>query len=244
MEGIKGKRALVTGGGSGIGLAIARQLVENGATVYILARNKERLDKAVAESGNKMIPIQCDVMDWEGTRKVVRNILPIHLLVNNSGVHISETVLELTEASYDQTLNTNLKGAVNLTQFVANDLISKNLPGRIVNVSSMLGHRALETYFAYCCSKAGMDMATKCFALELGPKNIRVNSVNPTYVVTDLTKEKLSNPEFYSKVVSKIPMGRIATADEMANATLFLLSDKSEMISGHTLLVDGGYTAT
>ena len=241
MEGIIEKRALVTGGGSGIGLAIAKLLVENGAVVYILGRNKEKLNNAVTDSGKKMIPVQCDITDWNGTREVVKNILPIQLLVNNSGTSTQEKVLEFKEESFDRVINTNLKGAINLTQFVANDLIARHLPGRIVNVSSVLAGRAQENGICYCCSKAGMDMATKCFALELGPNNIRVNSVNPTYVVTDLTRDKLST-EFYSKIVSKIPVGRVATAEEIANTTLFLLSDQSEMINGHSLLVDGGLT--
>ena len=243
MKGIKGKRALVTGGGSGIGLAIAKQLVENGAVVYILGRNKEKLDNAVTDSGKEMIPIQCDITDWDGTREIVKNILPIHLLVNNSGTAAGENVLELKEKSLDQVMNTNLKGAINLTQFVASDLIARNLPGRVVNVSSVLAGRAEENCISYCCSKAAMDMATKCFALELGPKNIRVNSVNPTYVLTDLTRAKLST-EFYSRIVNKIPAERVATVEEIANATLFLLSDQSEMIHGHSLLVDGGLTTT
>ena len=189
MSGIAGKRALVTGGGSGIGLAIARKLMENGAAVYIMGRNKEKLNNAVKESGNKLHPIQCDVSDWAETRKVIKNILPIQLLVKNAGVLISESVSTFSENSYNSTMNINLKGPINLTQFVTNDLLERKLAGNVVNISSILAEKSIEGLINYCCSKAALDMATKCFALELGSKNIRVNSVNPTAITTDMTAD-------------------------------------------------------
>ena len=244
MSGITGKKALVTGGASGIGLAIANKLLENGATVYILDKSKEKLDKAVLESGNKFIPLQCDVSDWSGIRNVVNNVLPIQLLVNNAAIVCKEAALEITEAAVDTTFAVNVKGPINLTQFVANDLITRNLPGRVVNISTMLSGRAIPNNLVYCSSKAALDMATKCFALELGPKNIRVNAVNPTYVPTELTKSLLKNKEFVSSILSRTPLQRFATAEEVANTTLFLLSDSSEMITGHCLWIDGGYATT
>ena len=244
MEGITGKRALVTGGGSGIGLGIANLLAENGATVYILSRDKQKLEKAASESENKLIPLQGDISDWSGTRKAVEEILPIQLLVNNAAVFSFQSTLEITENDYNHVMNINLKGAINFMQFIANDLISRNLNGRFVNISSVGSVRAKEGTILYACSKAALDMATKCFALELGPKNIRVNAVNPTLVRTDMTKDYIDDPKYADIIndsVKRIPyQGRIAKVEEMANATLFLLSDKSEMITGHCLLVDGG----
>lgn len=241
MAGIAGKRALITGGGSGIGLGIAKKLIKNGATVYIAARNKERLDRAAKESGDNMISLQCDISNWSQTRKIIQDILPIQLLINNAGTHVVESALEATESSYNTVMNTNLKGAINLTQLVANDLIEKNIGGRVVNISSVASTRATHKMFAYCCSKAALDMATKCFALELGPKNIRVNSVNPITVPTDMAQDLLSHPKFKARVISRIPQGRIATVEDVSNAAMFLLSDDSDMINGQIILVDGGF---
>ena len=244
MDGITGKRALVTGGSAGIGLAIAKKLSENGATVYIIGRSKEKLDKAVEASGKKLIPLQCDISDWSKTRKIVESILPIELLVNNAGTVCLASVLETTEEQYNKTMNLNLKAAINLTQFVANDLINRKLGGRVVNISSQASGRANVNGAIYSASKAALDMATKCFALELGPHNIRVNSVNPTLVWTELSKTVFTDPKKTSKFTSRIPLGRCAEVDEIANPTIFLLSDKSKLITGHCLWVDGGYSLT
>ena len=240
--GIAGKRALVTGGGKGIGLTISKKLIELGATVYVADCNKDFLKNAVAETGNKIIPLEADVSQWEATRAVIKDILPIDLLVNNAGVILFKPILESTEEDYCRLMDTNVKGLINLTQFVANDLIARNKGGRIVNLASQAAVRAFEGAGFYCISKAAVDMATKCFALELGPKNIRVNAVNPTVVRTDLTRYVWDDPEKYKPFISRVPLGRIAEPEDVANAVVFLLSDKSEMITGHSLLVDGGFT--
>ena len=242
--GISAKRALVTGGGKGIGLAIAKKLLDLGATVYIAGRNKETLKRAVAESGNKLIPLEVDVSKWDATREIIKDILPIDLLINNAGVLITNSILKCTEEEYSKIMDINLKSQLNLTQFVANDLIKRNRGGRIVNISSDLALRAFENFGLYCCSKAAIDMATKCFALELGPKNIRVNAVNPTWVRTEMTQDYWSHPNDLKLVNASIPMGRIVEVHEVADTVIFLLSDKSEMITGHSLLVDGGFTTS
>ena len=238
--GITGKRALVTGGGRGIGLAIAKKLQELGATVYIADWNAELLKSAVSESGNKLIPLEVDVSKWITAREIIKKILPIDLLVNNAGIQILKPILEATEEDYNKIMDVNLKGVINFTQFVANDLIARNKEGRIVNVSSLGALKAGENRGLYCCSKAAVDMATKCFALELGPKNIRVNSVNPVFVRTSMSQSLWSNPERLKHALNRIALKRIAEVEDIADAVAFLLSDKSEMITGHSLVVDGG----
>ena len=240
--GIVGKRALVTGGGRGIGLAVAKKLLELRATVYIADCNTESLKNAVLESGNKLIPLEVDVTKWDGTRNIIKDILPIDLLVNNAGIGIMKPILESTEQDYSKIMDVNLKATINLTQFVASDLIARNRGGRIVNMASVASLRATENLGFYCCTKAAVDMATKCFALELGPKNIRVNAVNPTWVRTEGTRHFWTNPEELQPVLERISLKRIAELKDIADAVAFLLSDKSEMITGHSLLIDGGYT--
>lgn len=240
--GIAGKRALVTGGGRGFGLAIAKKLLELGATVYIADWNKELLDKAVSDTGNKLIPLEVDVSKWNDTREVLKNVLPIQLLVNNAGILVIKSALEFTEEDYYRTMDINLKAVLNLTQFVAENLVNKNMHGSIVNISSQFSTTAVPNSLVYSASKAAVSMATKCFALELGPKNIRVNAVNPTMAETDMGRQVLSKPEIHAYIKSRIPIGRLAVPDDVANAVVFLLSNKSEMITGHCLYVDGGYT--
>ena len=243
-SGIEGKRALVTGGARGIGLAIAKSLLELKATVYIADCNKEALNKAVMESGNKLIPLEIDVSKWDDTRNVVKNILPIHLLVNNAATLFVETVLEAAEEHYLKTMNTNLKSGINLTQFIARDLIHRNLPGSVVNISSQCSTRVIKDYLFYNCSKAAIDIATKCFALELGPKNIRVNAVNPTLTRTENARWVWDYPERLDPFLERVPLAKIAETKDIANAVNFLLSDDSAMITGHCLYVDGGFTTT
>ena len=242
MEGITGKRALVTGGARGIGLAVAKKLLENGCSVYVADWNKETLKTAVSESENKLMPIEVDVSKWNETRKVIKDILPIQLLVNSAGIVENASVLEATEAGYYRIMDINLKAIINISQFVANDLIERNMEGSFVNLSSRTSIRAVKNALYYCCSKAAVDMATKCFALELGPKNIRVNALNPTWVRTELSRKLWTSPEETEKVLKEIPLRSLVEVEDVANAALFLLSEQSKMITGHCMLIDGGRT--
>ena len=140
--GIAGKRTLVTGGG--IGFAVAKKLLKLGATVYIADWNKDLLENAVSESENKLIPLEVDVSKWDATREIIKDILPIYLLVNNAGIQPVKSILEITEQDYSKIMDINLKSQINLTQFVANDLINRNKKGRIVNIASDLSFRALK----------------------------------------------------------------------------------------------------
>ncbi|KAF2360999.1 NAD(P)-binding domain, partial [Trinorchestia longiramus] len=235
-----GKRALVTGAGAGIGRAIALKLAELGAQVFALSRTQASLDSLKAE--NPSIEIVCaDVSDWSATREVVKKVTPIHLLVNNAAVASLSSVLEASPEDFDLLFNVNVKSIMNVTQVVASDLISRNMKGSIVNMSSQAGSRALENHLIYSATKAAVDSFTRSMALELSSKGIRVNSVGPTVVMTAMGRLGWSKPEKSGPMLARIPQGKFAEVEDVVNATIYLLSDKSDMINGHMLPVDGGF---
>jgi L-xylulose reductase len=180
------------------------------------------------------------VSDLPAVEAVVNGAGPIHLLVNNAGVSQLQSVLDTTPDAYDRVMSVNLKAPVFLSQYVARGMVERGDGGAIVNVSSVASSVALTDHLAYCTSKAGMDMATKVMALELGRHKIRVNAVNPTVVMTDMGKRAWSDPVKSTHAMTQIPLGRFAEEADVVNAIVFLLSDKSSMLSGVTLPVDGG----
>ncbi|XP_045212987.2 L-xylulose reductase-like [Mercenaria mercenaria] len=235
-----GKKVLVTGAGGGIGRALAIALNEAGCKVYALSRTKSTLDSLVAEHP-KIVPIIADVSNWNDTRRKLEDLEPLDGLVNNAG--ILEEMCPAIDCPKDNivtVLNTNLLGAINCAQVVAKKMIDSKVKGSIVNISSVAGIGAFPTNLSYNVSKAGLDMVTKQFALELGPYQIRVNSVNPTLVMTPLVtnlKEGLA----YEKVFNaRTPMSRVAKVEEIVGPILYLLSDYSSMVSGQMHPVDGG----
>ena len=237
-----GKRALVTGAGAGIGRATALALAEMGAEVVALSKTKANLDSLKAL--NSSISTICvDIGNWDQTREEVVKHLPIHLLVNNAGTAKCEPVLDASPENFDLLFNVNLKAVLNVTQVAAKDLISRGQQGCVVNVSSQAGQRALKDHLLYGATKAALDFYTKSMALELAPKGIRVNAVAPTVTMTEMAKVGWSDEEKASKMISRIPQGKFAQVEDVVNAILYLLSDKSDMVNGHILAVDGGFLA-
>ncbi|KAA0187341.1 hypothetical protein HAZT_HAZT010878 [Hyalella azteca] len=236
----RGKRALVTGAGAGIGRATALKLAELGAEVVALSRTQENLDSLKAE--NPSIEIICvDLADWNATREAVQKVTPIHLLVNNAAVALLAPVLEATPQEFDSSFNLNVKSILNVTQVVASDLVDRKLKGSIVNLSSQAAQRALKDHIVYCGTKAAVDAFTRSMALELAPKGIRVNSVGPTVVMTAMGRIGWSKPEKSDPMRARIPQGKFAEVEDVVNAIVYLLSDKSDMINGHMLPVEGGF---
>lgn len=234
-----GKRALVTGGGRGIGKSICIALAKAGAQTFALGKTKENLDALVSEYPS-IHPVCADLSNWMETRKAVETIGPIDLLVNNAGISIVQPLLEVSEEAADQIFDVNVKAVINVTQVVARGMIERKYPGSIVNVSSQASLRALEDHTVYCASKAALDSLTRTMALELGPHQIRVNSVNPTVVLTDMGRRVWSAEDVVREFKKKIPLGRFAEESEVVGPVLYLLSDSSSMVSGTFLLVDGG----
>ena len=241
-----GKRALVTGAGKGIGRALAIALMKGGAETYALSRTQSDLDSLKKEvPGIKTIA--CDISDWDRTKCIVQGIIkdgPVDLLVNNAAVYLSGTVGTITKEPAMETMMTNLLAPMNIAQEVARGLKDRARGGSIVNVSSVWGMIATNQIggCTYAASKGGMDAMTRVMAMELGPHNIRVNSINPTGVWTDKIKE-IKESDFVAKFMSLIPMANFAEVEDVVHATLFLLSSKADMITGVTFPVDGGMTA-
>lgn len=242
MGKFSGRRALVTGAGAGIGRATALKLAEMGAEVFALSKTLANLESLKQECPS--INIIClDIGSWAEAREAVKKITPVHLLVNNAAYSEVAPFLEATPECFDKMFNVNVKAILNISQVVAGDLVARQLRGSIVNLSSQAGQRALQDHTVYCSAKGAVEMMTKVMALELGPKGIRTNAVAPTVVMTDIGRVGWSDPAKAGKMISRIPQGRFAEVEEVVNAIVFLLSDDSDMVNGHSLPVDGGFLA-
>ncbi|XP_071954194.1 L-xylulose reductase-like [Antedon mediterranea] len=238
-----GKRALVTGAGKGIGRDTAILLSKCGAEVFALSRTKADLDSLKAEVP-KIKTICVDLADVEATTVAVNNCGDIDLLVNNAAVAILEPFLEVTKDIFDKLMNVNVWSIIQISQIVAKGMVERGLGGAIVNVSSQASLVGLTNHTVYCATKAAVDSLTKTMALELGPKNIRVNSVNPTVTNTAMGKVGWSKPEKADPMKRRIPLGRFAEVDEVVHVILFLLSGKSSMVSGTCLPIDGAMSSS
>jgi L-xylulose reductase len=239
---LKDKKVLVTGAGRGIGRELVRSLVKQGALVYALTKSASKLDELKKELPS-IFPILVDLADWDATQKALENIEPLDCLVNNAGVAVMEPFLEITKDSFDTMNNVNVRAIVNVSQMIVKKMIAAKKQGTIVNVSSVSSMATAKGLIAYGATKAAVDRITKGMAAELGVHKIRVNSVNPTIILTDMGKDLWTDPAKAGPVLSRIPLGRFAETEEVVNAILFFLSDKSAMTTGTTLLIDGGYEA-
>ncbi|XP_076154000.1 L-xylulose reductase isoform X1 [Alosa pseudoharengus] len=237
-----GKQALVTGAGKGIGRATVLALARCGAEVTAVTRTQADLNSLVLECPS-VRPVCVDLSDWEATEAALKDVGPVDLLVNNAAYASLQPFLEVTQEQFDTSFNINVKAALHVAQIVARGLKARGSGGSIVNISSQASQCALRDHAVYCATKGALDMLTKTMALELGPYQIRVNSVNPTVVMTDMGRIGWSDPEKAEAMTSRIPLGRFAEVEDVVNSILFLLSDKSAMINGVTLPVDGGFLA-
>ncbi|XP_055937592.1 L-xylulose reductase-like [Argiope bruennichi] len=237
-----GKRALVTGAGKGIGRALALKLADCGAEVVAVSRTQSDLD-ALKKESPKIQPLCLDIGNWEVTKNALKSVGPIDLLVNNAGIMEPKEYGTYTEQDCDKTFNINVKAIVNIGQMIANDMKTRGTGGSIVNVSSVMGFTVAPSYGVYCASKGAVDQLTRSMAVEFGPYNIRVNSINPTVVRTRMAeKEGLldKDNEFAQNMIKRTPLRRFADPGDVVNPILFLLSDKAAMITGITVPVDGG----
>ncbi|KAJ4940720.1 hypothetical protein JOQ06_027015 [Pogonophryne albipinna] len=237
-----GKRALVTGAGKGFGRATALALARCGAKVTAVTRSQADLHSLLQECAS-ITPVCVDLADWGATEAALQDVGPIDLLVNNAAIATLQPFLEVTPDKFDQSFDVNVKAVLHVSQMVGRGMVARGSGGSIVNVSSQASQRALREHAVYCASKAALDMLTKVMALELGPHQIRVNSVNPTVVMTDMGRLVWGDPEKSKTMMSRIPLGRFAEVEDVVNSILFLLSDKSSMTSGVSLPVDGGFLA-
>jgi NAD(P)-dependent dehydrogenase (short-subunit alcohol dehydrogenase family) len=236
---LDGRRVLVTGAARGLGRAIAAALADLGAEVHGTARTAESARAVGKRLGTDGIVLELsDVASFDA----LADRLDIDLLVNNAGVNAPAAALETTEADWDAVLDTNLRGTFFLTRAFARRWIAAGTRAAVVTVSSQAGTVAIEDRVAYGASKAGVDHVTKVLALEWARHGIRVNAVAPTFVRTELTASTLADHERAGVLLSRIPLGRFGEPEDVAWPVAFLLSDAAGLITGHTLLVDGGYT--
>ena len=243
---LDGRRALVTGASSGIGLAAAAALAEAGARVVLAARGRERLDEAVEALSRRGLAVEglvLDVADVEATRTAVERSGPFEVLVNSAGTGRHGPAAETTADDFDAVMATNLSGAYFLTQAVARGLLAAGRPGSLVNISSQMGHVGGVDRAVYCASKHAVEGFTKAMAIEWGAHGIRVNTICPTFVRTPLTEPTFRNEERVRWIEEKIKLGRTGTVEDIMGAVLYLASDLSALVTGTALMVDGGWTA-
>ncbi|XP_007524526.1 carbonyl reductase [NADPH] 2-like [Erinaceus europaeus] len=236
-----GLRALVTGAGKGIGRDTVKALCKSGARVVAVSRTNEDLVSLSKECPG-LEPMCVDLGDWEATEQALGSVGPVDLLVNNAAVALQQPFLEISKEVFDRSFNVNLRSVLQVSQIVARGMISQGVPGSIVNISSIAGLVSLPHLAVYCSTKGAMTMLTKVMALELGPHKIRVNSVNPTLVLTAMGQSVFENPEIAQRMKERHPQQKLAAeVQDVVNSILFLLSDCSASTTGSSILVDCGY---
>lgn len=243
---LDGRRALVTGASSGIGLASAMALAEAGAHVVMAARNRDRLDEAVGaivSEGLSAEALPLDVAEIEATEAAVAGHGAFEILVNSAGLGRHGPASGTTAEDYDAVTNVNVRGAYFLTRAVANGLVAAGRPGSLINISSQMGLVGGPERAVYCATKHAVEGFTKSMAIEWGPKGIRVNTLCPTFLKTPLTEKTFADPDKRRWIEGKIKLGRVAELEDIMGAVLYLASDASAMVTGTALLVDGGWRA-
>ena len=243
---LDGKRALVAGASSGIGLGCAVALAQAGAEVTLAARSVHKLEEAVLElraMGLAASAMAMDVSDIAATQESVRASGPFDILVNSAGAALHSLAIDTTEDDYDAVADLNIKGAYFLTTAVAKGLVEASKPGSLINVSSQMAHVGGIERAVYCATKHAVEGFTKAMAIELGPHQIRVNTICPTFVRTALTEPTFSNPERVKWIKEKIKLGRIGEVTDIMGAVVYLASDASALMTGTNMLIDGGWTA-
>ena len=244
---LRGKTALITGATKGLGRGTAQAIAEAGGNIIAIGRNQSELNslgRVIKKSRVKYISLNCDVNNFTHLKNFISNLKSLDILVNNAGTNIPEAFLKVKKSSLETLLNVNTKAAFNIAQLCANQIIKlKRKNGSIINISSIFGLVAGQQRTVYSMTKFGLEGLTKGMALDLAKYNIRVNTICPTFVVTPMTKKFLKNKKFKKETLNNIPLGRFAELSEVASATVFLASDAASMITGTSLLVDGGWTA-
>jgi NAD(P)-dependent dehydrogenase (short-subunit alcohol dehydrogenase family) len=236
--------SIVTGGGSGIGLAIAEKFTKSGIATIIVGRNEEKLEKASARLGECCYPMICDVSNLASIpaliEKVIMKFGQIDILVNNAGINMKKDFTDVTDEEFQQVITTNLCSVFAVSREVVKEMLKKG-SGSIINISSMAAQYGLPRVIAYSASKAAIDGITRAMAVELSPKGIRVNAIAPGFIETDMTAKALNaDPERKQKVFGRTPMGYMGKPDDIGEAALFLASDAAKYITGVVLPVDGG----
>ena len=243
---LTGKRALVVGASSGIGKACAVALAEYGASVTLGARRLNQLSDLMADMKQNRWSVniqQMDVTNIEEMHNIISSVDPFDILVNSAGLAKYKNSLKTSIKDFESVMNVNLKGAYFLTQAVAKSMVSKGSPGSIINISSQMGLVGGQDRSVYCASKHAVEGFTKAMAIEYGVHDIRINTICPTFILTDMTRETFDQPEKRTWIEDKIKLGRVGKVEDLMGAVVYLASDASSLVTGSSLLVDGGWTA-
>ncbi|QRG05373.1 glucose 1-dehydrogenase [Xanthobacter dioxanivorans] len=243
---LSGKRALVTGAGRGIGLAAAAALAQAGADVTLAARSLDEVEAAAAAiraEGGKARALALDVTDLPRMQETLAAAGPFDVLVNNAGTNRPSAFTDVTIEDFDAVMAINVRAAYFVAQAVARGMVAAGKGGSIIHVSSQMGHVGGARRSIYCASKWAMEGFSKAMAIELAPHRVRVNTLAPTFIQTPMTRPFFADQAFRESVLSKIKLGRIGEVEDLMGAVVFLASDAAALMTGSSLVVDGGWTA-
>ena len=247
---VKNKTALVTGAGKGIGKASAIALAEAGADLIILSRtltDLNKLEKQINKLKRKCTVFECDVSNVEEVKSVFKQINSLDILINNAGTNRPDHFTKIKKEDMDYVVDLNIKAAFHVAQMATKVMLKsknrKSIGGSIINISSQLGKVGAPKRSIYNMTKFGIEGLTRGMALDLAKDNIRVNTVCPTFVETPMVKKFFKDKKFKTQMINNIPLGRLATESDIATAVVYLASNASSMITGSSLMIDGGWTA-
>lgn len=243
---LDGRNALVTGAGRGIGMAIASGLAEMGAKVTLVARSNGEIQavaEAICQAGGQADAVCLDVSDLNAVKDFFNQREAFHVLVNNAGTNRPKSMMDVTEDDFDAVLDLNLKSSFFVTQACVNKMIAAQVKGSLIHISSQMGHVGGPNRTLYCASKWALEGLNKSMALDLASHGIRSNTIAPTFIETPLTKPFFEDKAFLQSVLTKIKLGRLGQVEDLMGAAAYLACDASSLVTGTSLVVDGGWTA-
>ncbi len=240
---LDGRRAVVTGAGRGIGLAAAAALADAGAEVTLLARTSSEIETAAAQIGKGAVAVTLDVTDTAAVRTFFESRSAFHVLVNNAGTNRPKPMWESTEEDFDIVLGLNTRSAFFVAQACVRQMFAEKIGGSLIHMSSQMGHIGGPTRALYCASKWAVEGLNKAMALDLAPHGIRSNTIAPTFIETPMTKPFMEDPVARANILGKIKLGRLGVVEDIMGAVVYLASDASSLVTGTSMLVDGGWTA-
>jgi NAD(P)-dependent dehydrogenase (short-subunit alcohol dehydrogenase family) len=243
---LNGRRALVSGAGRGIGRAAAAALAEYGATVTLIARSKAEISAVadeIIQAGGSAEAIELDVTNLDAVRTLFSEHSAFHIVVNNAGTNRPKPMLDVSEDDYDAVLELNVKSAFFVAQAAARRMVDDEVQGSLIHMGSQMGHVGGRNRSLYCASKWAIEGMNKALAIDLAPFGIRSNTISPTFIETPLTRPFFEDESFKEDVLTRIKLGRIGQVEDLMGAIVYLASDASSLVTGTSIIVDGGWTA-